>query len=113
MEIPKSNNPEEKEPKIKYFKPDSVENVESFFAAAKTYKHKLCNSMAKYKEIRSKELTNNIKPKTAHNNKIKYSKLLIFCLNSESSKIAMQTIEKNKIKPFEYVVNTSKIKVLL
>jgi hypothetical protein len=52
-EIPKRRSAEEKEPKIKYFSPASVEKVESFLAAAKTYKHKLCNSIAKYKEIKS------------------------------------------------------------
>ncbi len=35
-EIPNSSKPEEKLPIIKYFKPASVENEESFFAAAKT-----------------------------------------------------------------------------
>ena len=35
-EIPSNNRPEEKLPIIKYFKPASVENDESFFAAAKT-----------------------------------------------------------------------------
>ena len=34
-EIPKSKSPEEKEPKIKYFRPASVERLESFLEAAK------------------------------------------------------------------------------
>lgn len=38
---PNKNKAEEKEPKIKYFRPASNENEEFFLDAAKTYKHKL------------------------------------------------------------------------
>jgi len=52
-DTPKRNNAEENEPKIKYFKPASVENEEFLWDAAKTYKHKLCISKARYREIKS------------------------------------------------------------
>jgi hypothetical protein len=109
--MPKRRSAEEKEPKIKYFKPASVEKVESFFDAAKTYKHRLCNSIARYKEIRSKELISSINPKIAHNNKIKYSKLLILCFNKESSNTYIQIIEKKITNSLAFIVNESKTKV--
>lgn len=52
-EAPNKNKADEKEPKIKYFNPASKEKEEFFLEAAKTYKHKLCTSIAKYKEIMS------------------------------------------------------------
>ena len=53
IDIPNKSKAEENEPKIKYFKPASVEKDEFFLDAAKTYKHKLCISIAKYNEIKS------------------------------------------------------------
>jgi len=52
-DIPRSNKADEKEPKIKYFKPASVEKEEFFLEAANTYKHKLCISIARYNDIKS------------------------------------------------------------
>ena len=76
IEIPKRRRPEAKAPKIKYFSPASVEYADSLLKAAKTYKHKLCNSIAKYTEIKSKELHKSIKPKTLNKINKKYSKEL-------------------------------------
>ena len=92
IEIPNNNKAEEKEPKIKYFNPASVEKVESFFAAARTYKHKLCISIARYNESKSYELTRNIKPRIAPSSNKEYSKLLIFNFKRDSSKSNKQII---------------------
>jgi hypothetical protein len=52
-EHPNNNNPEEKAPRIKYFKPASVENSDSRFNDAIIYIQKLCNSIARYMAIKS------------------------------------------------------------
>lgn len=110
-EIPNNNNAEEKEPKIKYFNPASVEKDESFFAAAKTYKHKLCISMARYNESISYELTRKNNPKTADNIKRKYSKLFICCFTKVFSEIIKQKIALSKRICLAFKVNKSKINV--
>ena len=74
-EDPNNRRPEAKAPKMKYFSPASVENGDLRLKAAKTYKHKLDISIAKYIVIRSFEDTRIIDPTTENRMSNEYSKV--------------------------------------
>lgn len=111
-EDPNNNKPEEKDPRIKYFKPASVEKAESRLNEAKAYKAKLCISIDKYKTIKSWLLTRMSMPKQANNNKMIYSKALICScfINDKLIKITRQV--KIKMKHFANCVKGLQIKLL-
>ena len=72
--------PEDNAPKIKYFTPDSADEIESLFIAAATYRDKLCSSIAKYMDIRLFEAIINIIPSVENKNKTGISKFLSLML---------------------------------
>tara|TARA_B110000971_G_scaffold184815_1_gene192719 strand:- start:653 stop:1354 length:702 start_codon:yes stop_codon:yes gene_type:complete len=61
-EIPNKRIPEAKAPKIKYFRPASVEKADFRVNAAKAYKQRLDISIPRYSVIRSYEETTTIDP---------------------------------------------------
>jgi hypothetical protein len=52
-EQPNSRKPDEKAPKTKYLRPASAENSEFLLKELKIYEQKLCNSIARYIDIKS------------------------------------------------------------
>ena len=85
--------PEDRAPNIKYLTPDSAELIESLFIAAATYKDKLCNSIARYIDIKLfEEIINNI-PRVENKNRTGISKFLSFTDKKYSLEIKILDIE--------------------